>query len=177
MALDNNSLYLQKEGGQIVDTLGVFGIHTGEDIAPFEPSEVKVDGNSFDFPDESGLDVYNAKEVNYKAYDIEIPLVITGDTPTICRDKGAALSAYLTGHDGGRYGEGTLFAIYHPWLEMGAAMCRFKSTKDNKFSRDECGNVFMTRTLVLECCKPEVGIMISKDEQDLVEYGNTSSEV
>lgn len=171
--INANTLYLQKMkgGADMIDTVSHFGIFVSEGMPGMDPSEAKVDGNSQDWPDEDGLDVFDAERVFMKEFEVEIPMVCVGDSADDCRASSRMLISYMTGRtftdkkNVRRESPGSLFMIYQPWVGYGRSGARFKGISNHEFWRDESGYTVYTFTMKVEITDP-----IS--EVEIVEHPN-----
>ena len=164
-----NTLYLQKEktGSSMVSTVEEFGIYVADSMPAMDPNEAKVDGNSQDWADEDGLDVYDTDKVFMTEFEVEIPLVCTGDNPSECREAYRKMMNYITGrtykvvNGNDVKSEGSLMMVYQPWVGYGRKSVRFKSTSNHQFWRDGNGYSVYTFTLKVEVCDPVTEVRLN----------------
>ncbi len=168
----NNTIKFKKQrsGATMFDLATDFGIYTGEDLPPMDPTEAKDEGNAQDWPDEDGLDAYDADEVYLKDFEVDIPLVCVRESVDGCRSAVRELVRYLTGKGSHK---GTLMMVYCPWTGYGRKDVRFKGTGDHEFYRDWDGHAVHAFKLKLQVCDPVSVVLMSGG--DLVEERGASA--
>lgn len=149
MATALYSLRIRKDDGtQVKDFVEDFGAVVLE--APFpEPQEVK-DPGSREWPDEHGVDTYDAPMAFFKAFDADFKIGIKQTDALNCHTQYRALIDYLTKG-------GILHDLYCPWTETRHSGVRYKSSSDFQFVRIN-GDSFLTLTMKFEFTRPEVTI-------------------
>lgn len=157
----------------MVNTIDEFGIYITDEMPAMDPTEAKVDGNSQDWPDEDGLDVYDADEVYLKEFEVEIPMLCYGNTPDSCRRAFRRLVNYMTGksytpvNGSAKTSAGTMMMVYQPWVGYGRRQVRYKSASNHQFWRDAAGYSVYTFAIKVEVCDPTSVVKLNTQESGL----------
>lgn len=125
--------------------------------------------------DDDGEEAFFPERAPLAPFDLSITLGVKG-TVSGYLDKWRLFNDYLTGADG----NGTDFAFYSPWYDLGFHHCYFKGYKAKDGNREIEGSIFHTFEATFRITEPETFIVAVLDPdgnyslQERKEAGNGS---